>query len=79
MDNSVHCIPCDRDVEPKKHIGVGTLLLVLITWGLWLLVIPLYKKRCTLCRGTSLVPYQQAQSRSSVQDNLNDTPFRIIS
>ncbi len=48
-----YCVNCDRVVEAKRQIGVGTFLLVIITSGLWLLVIPFYSKRCPMCKGTS--------------------------
>lgn len=46
-----HCEMCDRPVQTKRQIGVGTLLLVLITWGFWLLTIPFYRQRCPVCKG----------------------------
>ena len=49
-----YCKLCDRKAEAKRHIGVGTLLLVLVTGGFWLLLIPLYSKRCPICKSTNL-------------------------
>jgi RNA polymerase subunit RPABC4/transcription elongation factor Spt4 len=49
-----YCDHCDRVVTAKRKIGVGTLILSIITGGLWLLIIPFYSKRCPICLGTSL-------------------------
>ncbi|WP_427183557.1 hypothetical protein ACL598_16960 [Bordetella bronchialis] len=46
-----HCEMCDRQVQTRRKIGVGTLLLVLVTLGWWLLTIPFYRQRCPICWG----------------------------
>jgi len=46
-----HCEMCDREVQTRRKIGVGTLLLVLFTLGWWLLAIPFYRQRCPICWG----------------------------
>lgn len=33
----------------RRKIGVGTLIMVLLTGGLWLVMIFLYQKRCAIC------------------------------
>jgi hypothetical protein len=48
-----YCEACQRNVTPKRKIGVGTLILFLVTGFIWLLVIPFYSKRCPICQGTS--------------------------
>jgi len=48
-----YCPNCKQMVEEKRQIGVGTFILVLITWGFWLLLIPFYSKRCPVCKGTN--------------------------
>jgi len=48
-----YCVNCDRVVDAKRVIGVGTFILALCTSGIWLLLIPLYSKRCSICKGTS--------------------------
>ena len=30
-----YCALCERDVEAKRKIGVGSLILVLVTGGFW--------------------------------------------
>lgn len=47
-----YCNLCQRNVEPKRKIGVGTIILCLITSFFWVLAIPFYQKRCPIC-GTS--------------------------
>ena len=49
-----YCKHCQRDVQPKRHIGVGTLILVLLTGFIWIIFIPFYQKRCPICKGSSL-------------------------
>lgn len=48
-----YCVNCDRVVEAKRQIGIGTFILAIITGGFWLLAIPFYSKRCPMCKGTS--------------------------
>ncbi len=45
---------CERNVEAKRKIGVGTLILAVLTQGLWLIVILFYSKRCSICNSTQL-------------------------
>jgi len=47
------CNNCKQMVNTKRVIGVGTFLLALITSGISLLFIPVYKKRCPLCLGSN--------------------------
>ena len=47
-----HCALCDRKVDARRQIGAGTLILVLITAGLWLLAIPFYSARCPICKSS---------------------------
>ena len=48
-----HCDVCDRKTNVKKHIGAGTWVMVLLTGGFWLLLIPFYRKRCVFCQSTN--------------------------
>jgi len=48
------CNWCERNVDAKRKIGVGTYILICFSVGLWLLAIPFYKQRCSICNnGTS--------------------------
>jgi hypothetical protein len=49
-----YCDSCERTITAKRKIGVGTLVMAFFTGGLWLLLIPLYPKRCPICLGTRL-------------------------
>jgi hypothetical protein len=42
-----HCYVCNRPGGFARRLGFGTFFMVLITFGLWLLVIPFYPIRCT--------------------------------
>ena len=45
-----YCPNCKQNVSPKKEVGIGTLILALMTCGISLLVIPFYSKRCPMCK-----------------------------
>lgn len=49
-----YCTDCDRNVEANRVIGVGTLILAVITAGVWLLLIPFYSVRCSICKTAEL-------------------------
>ena len=49
-----YCNLCERKVEAKREIGVGSLLLVLLTGGLWLIALLFYGERCSICKSKSL-------------------------
>lgn len=51
---TLYCNLCERMVEAKRHIGIGTLLLVLLTGLVWLVFIPFYGKKCPICKSSSL-------------------------
>ena len=46
-----YCPNCRRNVEASRKLGVGYLLLFILTAGLWMLVTPLYRKSCHTCGG----------------------------
>lgn len=52
---TMFCVPCNRQIDAKRVIGVGTLILAFLTYGLWLLLIPFYEKRCPICKSSHLV------------------------
>lgn len=61
------CANCGQQRGFARRLGFGTFFMVLITLGLWLLVIPLYPKRCSVC-GCERAPaenFQQGLSRRS--------------
>ena len=45
----IYCPNCGKLTGFKRSLGFGSLFLVLITCGLWLLVIPFYPARCITC------------------------------
>ena len=49
-----YCELCKRPVEGKRKFGIGTLIGVLASAGLWLLALPFYQKRCSICGSTAL-------------------------
>lgn len=45
-----YCASCNCFVQPKRHIGCGTLFLISITGLFWLVAIPFYSKKCPKCK-----------------------------
>lgn len=45
----IYCPNCAKLTGFKRALGFGTFFMVLLTLGLWLLVIPLYPARCINC------------------------------
>jgi len=51
---AMYCALCRRPVDAGRRIGVGTVVLAVLTGGLWLLAIPFYEKRCAICRSAAV-------------------------
>jgi hypothetical protein len=51
---TMYCALCSRPVEAKRQIGAGTIILAVVTGGIWLLAIPFYSKRCCICKSTAV-------------------------
>ncbi len=49
-----YCNLCERNVEAKRQIGMGTLILIFLTFGFWIILIPFYRIRCSICKSTQL-------------------------
>ncbi len=45
----IYCPNCGKQSGFKRTLGFGTLFMVVLTLGLWLLVIPMYPPRCINC------------------------------
>ena len=50
-----HCDSCGRPTGFKRHLGWGTFFMVLLTFGLWLFVLPFYPTRCSVCSTTKVL------------------------
>jgi hypothetical protein len=51
-----YCPACQRNTHFKRHFGIGTLIGVIATWGCWLLALPFYEPRCSICKSASHSP-----------------------
>lgn len=47
-----YCKNCKQITTHKRHIGLGSLFLVIMTGGAWLLCILFYQYRCWICGTT---------------------------
>src|SRR5208282_3111972 len=80
----IQCPNCGRLTGFKRALGFGTFFMVILTAGLWLLVIPFYPARCINCgltRGTAvthnfLVWYRSLSRESRVWVIL--APFLLL-
>lgn len=65
----IYCPNCAKLVGFKRALGFGTLFMALLTFGVWLLVIPFYPARCINC----------GLARSSAfWENLQNNPRKAI-
>lgn len=68
------CPNCGKTTSHQRKLGFGTLFAVIFTLGWWLLAIPFYPKRCTICGSEDFgaPPGPQGQrSRLSLQQILS--------
>src|ERR1041385_367394 len=76
-----YCQLCGRFVSARRKIGVGTLILCLLTFGLWVLVIPLYSKRCPICLSDALTdspPHSRAETSHLVGAPILPTGYKSV-
>lgn len=45
----LYCDNCQQQTGFKRAQSFGTLFMVLLTFGLWLFIIPFYPIRCNIC------------------------------
>ncbi len=50
------CPNCGRETGHQRKLGFGTFFAVIITFGFWLLAIPFYPKRCSICGSSDIAP-----------------------
>ena len=65
MTQLKHCQACQRSVPAKRHFGVGTLIFVIMTLGWGILLLPFWKKRCTICKSDALQDLPQGLSANT--------------
>jgi hypothetical protein len=51
---TMYCSLCRRPVEAKRQVGAGTIILAVISGGLWLVAVPFYRKRCSICKSAAV-------------------------
>jgi hypothetical protein len=76
---TMYCALCNRPVEASRQLGVGTLALAFITFGISLVAIPFYPKRCAICKTTavSLAPPDAAGKGATLTSRLADLEQRL--
>ncbi|HEX6135850.1 MAG TPA: hypothetical protein VFZ24_17885 [Longimicrobiales bacterium] len=73
---TMYCALCGRPVEAKRQIGAGTIILAVLTGGVWLAAIPFYRKRCSICKSAAVsltAPAAAAGRISAVEQRLTRT------
>jgi hypothetical protein len=50
----MYCALCRRPVEARRQIGLGTVVLAVISAGISLLAVPFYSKRCSICKSAAV-------------------------
>jgi hypothetical protein len=77
---TMYCALCNRPVEAKRHLGVMTALATLATGGFWLLALPFYSKRCSICKSTAVsatIPNTSIRA-SNVPAKIADLERRLV-
>lgn len=44
-----YCPGCMRGTGHKRRFGIGTIVMLVMTMGWWILAMPFYPKRCVIC------------------------------
>lgn len=57
-----YCNLCERNVETKRQIGAGTIILAVLTAGLWILLVPFYGQRCSICKTKNVGKFKKNSS-----------------
>jgi hypothetical protein len=70
-----YCNLCERKVEPKREIGIGSLILVLITGGLWILVLLFYQERCPVCKASGLTNIRTKTNSTRLPKQKSNSPI----
>jgi len=65
----IYCHKCGRKTQWKRELGIGTLIAVIITVGLWAIVIPFYPIRCRECGADSVSKEEQRDASPNVEEN----------
>ncbi|QHJ84958.1 MAG: hypothetical protein [Bacteriophage sp.] len=65
-----YCTLCQRNVTPRRKIGIGTFIAVIFTGFAWILFIPFYRKRCPLCDGVALVEPEKVANKNIKSENI---------
>lgn len=67
----LYCPNCQKKSGFKRALGVGTIIMIVLTCGFWLLLVPLYPARCINCgttRGSAMIQ-NTVTALSSTQEN----------
>lgn len=56
-----YCKHCGKETRFKRSFGLGTVVGLLLTFGLWVIAMPLYTPRCTECGAKAYRPVKPAE------------------
>jgi len=67
-----YCPNCDKSTGHKRTLGFGTFFMVIITGGLWILIIPFYPIRCIVCGSQAIgLPKASKPSKNNKEERLD--------
>jgi hypothetical protein len=75
--STMYCALCSRPVDARRHLGIGTIALAVLTAGLSLLAVPFYPKRCSICRSTAVTLSPPAGRDSLPPSRLEELEQRL--
>lgn len=70
-----YCPNCKETRGFKRAIGIGTVIAIILTGGLWLLAIPFYPKRCIVCGLPHTVSKDYTESQKPILNSYPAEPF----
>jgi hypothetical protein len=70
--SALYCVLCERLVIAKRKFGLGTIIMLFVTSFFWIVMLPLYAKRCPICNGTTLLSVKRAKRLKKLKEITNE-------
>ncbi|QXF35248.1 hypothetical protein CE143_20275 [Photorhabdus luminescens] len=72
-----YCSVCQKNVDAKIKIGIGSLIAIIFTGLFWLLALPFYSKRCSICENSHVEP-PKSDSEIRRINQANHAPTQVV-